>query len=107
MALASAPRSCLRQNVYAVGGFAPSASELEEALRDRFPDFEVEYDIHPIRSDIVDSWPVDVDDSAAQRDWGFQRGRNLASALDEYLIPGIRNAHKQSETECEKTPRTL
>ena len=24
---------------------------------------------HPFRSEIVDSWPADVDDSAAQRDW--------------------------------------
>ena len=65
LALASAPRSCLKQNVYAVGGFAPTAAELEEALQERFPAFEVEYDIHPIRSEIVDSWPADVDDSAA------------------------------------------
>ena len=27
LALASAPRSCLKQNVYAVGGFAPTAAE--------------------------------------------------------------------------------
>ena len=107
LALASAPRSCLQQNVYAVGGFAPAAAEIEDALRDRFPDFEVNYEIHPIRSRIVDSWPADVDDSAAQRDWGFRRGLDLASALDDYLIPGIRNALCQSKNECEKTPRTL
>ena len=107
LALASAPRSCLQQNVYAVGGFAPTVAELENALRDRFPNFEVDYDPHPFRSEIVDSWPADVDDSAAQRDWGFQRGLDLGSALDDYLIPGIRNAHSQSKYECEETPRTL
>jgi threonine 3-dehydrogenase len=107
LALASAPRSCLQQNVYAVGGFAPTVAELENALRDRFPNFEVDYDPHPFRSEIVDSWPADVDDSAAQRDWGFERGLDLGSALDDYLIPGIRNAHSQSKYECEETPRTL
>ena len=107
LALASAPQSFLQQNVYAVGGFAPTAAEIEDALRDRFPDFEVNYEIHPIRSGIVDSWPADVDDSAAQRDWGFRRGLDLASALDDYLIPGIRNALGQSKNESEKPPRTL
>ena len=107
LALASAPRSCLKQNVYAVGGFAPTAAELEEALQERFPDFEVEYDVHPIRSEIVDSWPADVDDSAARRDWGFRRGLDLAAALDDYLIPGIRNAHGQNKTKCEESPRTM
>ena len=97
LALASAPRSCLKQNVYAVGGFAPTAAELEEALQERFPDFEVEYDVHPIRSGIVDSWPADVDDSAARRDWGFRRGLDLAAALDDYLIPGIRNAARPEQ----------
>lgn len=107
LALASAPRSALKQTVYAVGGFAPSAGEIESELRQRFPELKVEYEIHPTRSRIVDSWPTDVDDSAAQRDWGFQRGLDLASSLDEYLIPGIRQRHSSCQSSGTSTQRSL
>ena len=46
------------------------------------------------RQNIVDSWPADVDDSAARKDWGFQPRYDFARAFDEYLIPTIRDWHQ-------------
>ena len=99
--------AAIGSKVYAVGGFAPSASEIESELRQRFPELKVEYEIHPTRSRIVDSWPTDVDDSAAQRDWGFQRGLDLASSLDEYFIPGIQQRHSSCQSSGTLTQRSL
>ena len=36
-----------------------------------FPGADITWDTDLKRQSIVDSWPADVDDSAARRDWGF------------------------------------
>ena len=38
----------------------------------------------------MDSWPADVDDSAARRDWGFAPAYDFERAFAEYPIPTIR-----------------
>ena len=42
------------------------------------------------RQAIVDSWPADVNDEAAREDWGWAPEYDLPCALDDYLVPGIR-----------------
>jgi hypothetical protein len=44
----------------------------------------------------VDSWPEDIDDGAARRDWGFNPSYDLDQAVREYLIPQIRAKYKAS-----------
>ena len=41
------------------------------------------------RQAIVDSWPADVDDGPARRDWGFAPAHDLERGFHEYLVPGI------------------
>jgi predicted dehydrogenase len=36
---------------------------------------------------------VDVDDSAARRDWGFAPAFDFQKAFDEYLVPRIRERY--------------
>ena len=55
-----------------------------------FPDARITWDVDAKRQGIVDSWPADVDDSAARRDWGFAPRYDFERASDEYLIPRIR-----------------
>jgi hypothetical protein len=42
----------------------------------------------------VDSWPEDVDDQVARRDWGFAPAYDFTSAFAEYLIPSIRERYR-------------
>ena len=62
--------------------------------RTRFPGAEVTWAPHLKRQQIVDSWPADVDDSAARRDWGFAPRYDEARAFSEYLIPTIRERYR-------------
>ena len=50
------------------------------------------WEIDTKRQSIVDSWPADVDDSAARRDWGFAPRYDFDSAFRDYLIPRIQGA---------------
>ena len=41
----------------------------------------------------MDSWPADVDDSAARRDWGYAPRTTSRDAFHDYLIPTIRERY--------------
>ena len=47
----------------------------------------------PQAPDDVDSWPADVDDSAARHDWGFAPRYDFARAFNDYLLPIIRERY--------------
>jgi len=80
----------LSLKVYNVTSFNPSAEEIHEIVKSAFPKAAINYDPHPIRQKIVDSWPVDIDDSAATKDWGWCPQYDQKRAFDDYLIPTIR-----------------
>jgi threonine 3-dehydrogenase len=91
--LAGAPRESLTRNVYNVGAFNPSAAEIRSRVVGAFPGAEVHFSPHLKRQQIVDSWPADVDDSLARRDWGFSPRYDEERAFTEYLVPTIRERY--------------
>lgn len=92
--LAATPRERLTRTAYNVGAFTKSASEICEMVRSAFPNTQITYKIDQKRQGIVDSWPADVDDSAARADWGFAPEYDFERAFREYLIPSIRNYYR-------------
>ena len=95
LALAAAPRDRLTQTAYNLGAFAPTADEVRAEVLRAFPSAEITYHVDTKRQGIVDSWPEDVDDSAARRDWGYAPTYGFESAFRDYLIPGIKGRHRQ------------
>jgi threonine 3-dehydrogenase len=91
--LAAAPADSLTRQVYNVGAFAPSAGEIHGLVVKAFPTVNITFVPDVKRQGIVDSWPGDVDDSAARRDWGFAPKYGLDAAFSDYLIPTIRNRY--------------
>ena len=94
--LAAAPGDALTRTAYNVGAFNPSAQEICEVVLEAFPQAEITWKVDLKRQGIVDSWPADVDDSAARRDWGFAPEFDFRRAFAEYLIPTIRGRYAQS-----------
>jgi nucleoside-diphosphate-sugar epimerase len=95
--LVDAPRERLTRTVYNIGAFAPSAGEVEAVVRRAFPRAEITTAVDAKRQGIVDSWPADVDDGAARRDWGHAPKYDFASAFGDYLIPTIRKRYAPGE----------
>lgn len=91
--LESAPRESLHQLVYNVTSFSPSAQEIENIIKRAFPEAEIDFVPHLSRQGIVDSWPEDLDDSAAQQDWGWKPDYDQTRAFEDYLIPAIRQRY--------------
>ena len=91
--LVAAAKERLTRTVYNIGAFAPSAGEVERIVRRTFPTAEITTAVDQKRQGIVDSWPADVDDSAARADWGHALRYGLDAAFGEYLIPTIRGRY--------------
>jgi nucleoside-diphosphate-sugar epimerase len=92
--LEAAPRGRLTREMYNIGSFNPSALDFFERILHAFPEALVTFAPDSKRQNIVDSWPVDVDDSAARSDWGWHPGYDLDRAFDDYLIPAVRHRYR-------------
>ncbi|MGE3275392.1 MAG: NAD-dependent epimerase/dehydratase family protein [Vicinamibacterales bacterium] len=88
--LAAAPREALSRTAYNLAAFNPSAEEVRDEVLRAFPGATITWQNDAKRQGIVDSWPADVDDSAARSDWGFAPQYDFRSAFRDYLIPNIR-----------------
>lgn len=93
LALAAAPKEKLTRSVYNIGGFNPSAEEIRKIVLEAFPRAQITTALDASRQGIVDSWPADVDDSAARRDWGYAPKYDLGRAFSDYLVPAIRERY--------------
>jgi nucleoside-diphosphate-sugar epimerase len=92
--LARAQRSKLGKSVYNITAFNPSAEEIRSLVMTGFPDAELSFEPDLKRQAIVDSWPADVDDSAARNDWGLEPRFDLERGFADYLIPRIRDLYR-------------
>lgn len=87
--LAAAPKAALTRTAYNLAAFNPSAEEVRQEVVRAFPGANITWQNDAKRQGIVDSWPEDVDDSAARADWGFTPAYDFARAFRDYLIPTI------------------
>ena len=95
LTLAAAPRARLTRTAYNLSAFSRSAAEIRNVVLAAFPDADIEYHVDAKRQGIVDSWPADVDDTAARTDWGFAPTYDFPRAFQEYLIPTIRERYRR------------
>jgi nucleoside-diphosphate-sugar epimerase len=89
LTLAAAPKATLTRTAYNLAAFSPSADEVRQEVVRAFPGANISWHTDAKRQRIVDSWPEDVDDGAARRDWGFAPQYDFAKAFRDYLIPTI------------------
>lgn len=87
--LTDAEAGALSRRVYNITSFSLSAANFRDWVLKFFPDAEITFEPDVKRQAIVDSWPADLDDSPAQRDWGWQPGYDIERSFKEYLVPNI------------------
>lgn len=88
-----APKESITQFSYNVTSFSPTAGEIFNYVKEAFPDSEISYHVNASRQVIVDSWPEDVNDDPARRDWGWKSDFDMSRAFKEYLIPAIKKTY--------------
>lgn len=92
--LSAADNADLSKRVYNVTSFSLSAEEFYNQVKKAFPQAKIEYKVHEKRQQIVDTWPMDTDDKAARKDWGWQPDFEVEKCFSEYLVPNIKKRYQ-------------
>jgi len=69
---------------YNLGAMSFAPKEISESIKKHIPDFEISYSLD-FRQQIADSWPSSIDDSKAQKDWGWLSEFDLEKTTKEML----------------------
>ena len=78
----------VHRNSFNVTAMSFSPKEIAESIRRHKPDFEIEYQIDPLRQGIAESWPDFMDQSCAQTEWGW-KPRYLLDAMVEDMLKNV------------------
>ena len=62
-----------------------SRQAYQNFLKKHIPEFQMSYEIDPIRQEIADSWPNIMDDSAARNEWNWKPEYNLEKMTTDML----------------------
>jgi len=92
--LEAASPSELNQFVYNVTSFSPRAEDFYRIVKNAFPKAQITFEPDKNRQCIVDTWPADVDDTAARKDWRWEPGYDQTRAFEEYLVPAVKMFYK-------------
>ena len=76
--------------------FSLSAAQIRDRVLAAFPNAQITFQPDLKREAIVDSWPADIDDSAARMDWNWAPEYDVDRAFNDYLIPTIKQRYARS-----------
>lgn len=79
------PDRLLHRNAFNITAMSFEPEMLAAEIRKHIPEFQLTYDVDPVRQAIADSWPNSLDDSAARSEWGWKPDYNLASMTEDML----------------------
>ncbi|MCC7118594.1 MAG: NAD-dependent epimerase/dehydratase family protein [Anaerolineales bacterium] len=91
--LLDAPPAKLTRRVYNVTAFAITAEEFRQRALRAFPQAQITFAPDRRRQGIVDSWPTDVDDTLARKDWGWQPAYDVERFFDDYFLPEMKKRY--------------
>lgn len=73
------------RNGFNVTAMSFSPKTLAVEIRKHIPDFEISYDIDPVRQAIAQSWPRHIDDTVARQEWDWQPEFGLQQMVTDML----------------------
>ncbi len=75
------------RSAYNLAGCSFTPDELALEIRKHIPEFEISYD-PDFRQAIADSWPKSIDDSVAQKDWGWKPEYDI-KAMTKVMLDNV------------------
>lgn len=79
------PERLIHRNAFNVTAMSFAPEDVAAAIRKHIPDFEMDYNVDPVRQKIAESWPNSIDSSAAKAEWGFKVEYDLEKMTADML----------------------
>lgn len=73
------------RNAFNVTAMSVDPESIASAIRRHIPEFQLHYNVDPIRQAIAESWPNSIDTAAAEKEWGFKPRYDLERMTKEML----------------------
>lgn len=78
------------RNAFNVAAMSIEPEMIATEIKKHIPDFELSYDVDPVRQGIADTWPNQIDSTEAREQWGFDPQYDLAK-MTETMLEAIKN----------------
>ncbi len=79
------PAKLKHRNAFNLTAVNFTPEQIATEIKKHIPEFQIDYDVDPIRQAIADSWPNHMDDSAAREEWGWNPKYDLELMTKDML----------------------
>ncbi len=79
------PDKLIHRNAFNISAMSFEPEDIAAEIKKHIPEFEMDYDVDPVRQAIAESWPNSLDDTAAREEWGWNPKYDLASMTTDML----------------------
>ncbi|MEG1563202.1 MAG: GDP-mannose 4,6-dehydratase [Bacteroides sp.] len=79
------PTKLIHHNAFNIASMSFAPEQIYAAIKKHMPEFEMVYEIEPLKQRIADSWPDSMDDSCARKEWGWKPAYDLESMTIDML----------------------
>lgn len=79
------PSKLIHRNAFNIASMSFDPEEIFNEIKKHKPDFEMEYQVDPLKESIANSWPDCMDDTCAREEWGWKPKYDLASMTVDML----------------------
>ena len=79
------PAKLKHRNAFNVTAMSFDPEMIAASIKKIIPEFELEYDVDPVRQAIANSWPNSMDDSAAREEWSWKPEYDLEAMTKDML----------------------
>lgn len=79
------PAKLIHRNAFNVTAMSFEPEMIFQAIKNHMPNFEMDYDVDPVKQGIAETWPNKMDDTAARVEWGWNPKFDLETMTDDML----------------------
>lgn len=79
------PTKLVHRNSFNIASMSFEPDTIYQQIRKYLPDFEMEYQVDPLRQAIAESWPNSLDDTCAREEWGWKPEYDLDAMTKDML----------------------
>ena len=79
------PARLVHRNAFNIASMSFAPEEIYAAIKKYKPDFEMVYDVDPLKQAIASSWPDSLDDTCARQEWDWAPHYDLDSMTRDML----------------------